>query len=377
MHHASAAFILLLALAGCAAPEGGDPEPAASVPPKETASSEAGTTRAFDLSASCPEGVPYVIPKDVELSVAPVAWSEAPAKASAALAPLVPRGLFDITSNDSRIGGLSGLDFLDDDTLIAVSDQGDLVWIDLAEDGVTPKPAAYIAMLRDSEGNPLSGKGQADSEGVAWDGEHLFVSFERDHRVEGYDIEGCGAMARGVPVARLGDAQGWKVLRVKSNRGPEGLAVVENGNMLVGLETRDADGAGLAMIMPGRTASFDLRLNAPEITLLTGLAALASVDGESVQVFSLHRSYDPIRGNRIALQVSEWNNSSFFDTRRLALWGREIAVDNFEGLAARRLADGTVRLILVSDDNFSDRQRTLLAVLDLPPNSSGTPVRAR
>ena len=46
-----------------------------------------------------------------------------------------------------------------------------------------------------------------------------------------------------------------------------------------------------------------------------------------------------------------------------------VTVDNFEGIAARQMADGRVRLYVVSDDNFSSKQRTLLMIYDLPPRS--------
>ena len=42
-----------------------------------------------------------------------------------------------------------------------------------------------------------------------------------------------------------------------------------------------------------------------------------------------------------------------------------LAVDNFEGVAAVRAPDGGVRLYIVSDDNFSPRQRTLLLAFDI------------
>jgi hypothetical protein len=40
-------------------------------------------------------------------------------------------------------------------------------------------------------------------------------------------------------------------------------------------------------------------------------------------------------------------------------------MDNFEGVAARRMPDGRVRLYIVSDDNFSASQRTLLMIFDV------------
>ena len=40
-------------------------------------------------------------------------------------------------------------------------------------------------------------------------------------------------------------------------------------------------------------------------------------------------------------------------------------IDNFEGIAARQMPDGRVRLYLISDNNFAQGQRTLLYVFDV------------
>ena len=42
-----------------------------------------------------------------------------------------------------------------------------------------------------------------------------------------------------------------------------------------------------------------------------------------------------------------------------------VSIDNFEGIVARRMPDGRIRLYLVSDDNFSKSQRTLMMVYDV------------
>jgi hypothetical protein len=43
-----------------------------------------------------------------------------------------------------------------------------------------------------------------------------------------------------------------------------------------------------------------------------------------------------------------------------------LTLDNFEGLAVHRLGDGSLRLTLVSDDNFSPLQRTLIVQFEWP-----------
>lgn len=54
--------------------------------------------------------------------------------------------------------------------------------------------------------------------------------------------------------------------------------------------------------------------------------------------------------------------------RELARFEAPFPVDNFEALASEPTADG-VRLFILSDDNFSDAQRTLLVVGELRRSS--------
>ena len=51
----------------------------------------------------------------------------------------------------------------------------------------------------------------------------------------------------------------------------------------------------------------------------------------------------------------------------LAVLRRPLTVDNMEGLAARPGADGRTLIYLLSDDNFSPFQRTLLMMFELDP----------
>ena len=52
---------------------------------------------------------------------------------------------------------------------------------------------------------------------------------------------------------------------------------------------------------------------------------------------------------------------------------RPATVDNFEGISALPRADGSVRFYLISDDNFSPAQRTLLLAFDWTPGGTSRP----
>ncbi len=312
-----------------------------------------------DVSAvSCPDDVPFVLPERIGLTATTHNWTDDPSEdVSSYFAPLAPVALYELNSEDARFGGLSGMDFLDDDTLIIVSDDGSLIWIDLTGDTLQPADHVYMTSLRGADGQPLDGKTYADSEGVAWNGETLFISFERGHRVLGYDIEGCGANARGALVTDFWSGDFGEIGTM------EALAIRDTGTgeLVIGVEARQLDGAPIG-IFNGNEGSVSQRLAAPELTLLVG-ADYVGVDTD--RLYSLFRSYDPIRGNRIAIGVSAVSeDGTIGEMERLAMIGSDVTVDNFEGIAVQPVSPTTDRIVIVSDDNFSARQKTLLMVLD-------------
>ena len=316
-----------------------------------------------DVSAvSCPDGVPFVLPERIGLTATTHSWTDDPAEdVSSYYAPLAPVALYELHSDDPRFGGLSGMDFLDDDTLIIVSDDGSLIWIDVTGDTLQPADHAYMTSLRGADGQPLDGKTYADSEGVAWNGETLFISFERGHRVLGYDIEGCGANARGALVTDFWSGDFGEIGTVDENQGMEALAIRDTGELVIGVEARQLDGAPIG-VFNSNEGSVSQRLAAPELTLLVGADY---VGGNTDRLYALFRSYDPIRGNRIAIGVSTvTEDGTIGEMERLAMIGSDVTVDNFEGIAVQPVSPTTDRIVIVSDDNFSARQKTLLMVLD-------------
>lgn len=341
---------------------------------------------------SCPKGVTKTEAETVMLNAEPVPLQGiAPSRKTIGALTFVAG--FHLTSPDKRLGGLSGIDLLDDGNLVTVSDQGDLVWLDLADDGVTPV-RARIAVMHDAAGEPLRGKAEGDAEGIAYADGLALVSFERDHRALAFDIGACGAAARGAPITfgKFGGdfsaAFDRQKLKVDSNSGAEGLAVTPDWFLFAGLESQSGGASPLSARAIEGSPEFDLSIGsgAPPVV---GLDIIP--DGEDLRVFSLHRATNPLATNMISLvetrvrrerdqadqpvqSVSEIDDRSHVrfklkDTRVLAQMNVLVTVDNFEGVAARQMADGRVRLYVVSDDNFSSKQRTLLMIYDLPPRS--------
>ncbi len=176
-------------------------------------------------------------------------------------------------------------------------------------------------------------------------------------------------------------------ITVPDNTSLEALAVTPDWYMFSGLE-QEVDGSGPLSARPVEAPPrFDLRVekDAPAFVAID----LVPTDSRGdVRAFTLHRGFSPLAGN--AITISETDFQRRFDpsgapasrepemrararwhyhavnTRRLAEMNIMLTIDNFEGLAAKQLPNGTVRLFVISDDNYSTSQRTLLMVYDLP-----------
>jgi hypothetical protein len=337
---------------------------------------------------SCPAGVQRLEPDAIQLKATPVPLQGVnPFRKNIGQLTFVAG--FHLTSADKRFGGLSGLDVRSDGGLLAVSDDGAFVWIDLAADGVTPIGARMAAML-DDKGEAFASKSAGDAEGLALNGDVALVSFEGEHRVLAYDIGKCGAAARGAPIASsesLPEAFARQDLKVGGNLGAEGLAVSPDWKLFAGLETRTGNASPLTARAIGAAPEFDIAIGAgaPE---LVGLDILpAGEGGRDVRLFSLHRSTNPLASSAITIvetyleatldqanlparvisEIDERARQRYrvASSRVLAEMNVFVTIDNFEGLAVSPLPDGGARLFVVSDDNFSARQRTLLMVYDL------------
>jgi hypothetical protein len=91
-----------------------------------------------------------------------------------------------------------------------------------------------------------------------------------------------------------------------------------------------------------------------------GLVAIDRLPGSRTAY--LLRAFDAERGNRIILRIVR--STTLVAHIDMA---RPMTVDNFEGLAAVPRADGRIRFYMMSDDNASASQRTLLLAFDWQP----------
>lgn len=299
---------------------------------------------------SCPDGTEYKRAESLNIRVIDAGTGSSTARARN-VSGMTLSGAWQLEADNAEFGGLSGLDVLRSGSLLAITDDGKFVWIGVDPETGIPDGLGAMAYMRGEEGKIFPNKRAADSEDLAVRDGLAFVSFEQDHRIAAYDLETCGTAAHAAPVAALGKVIDGNILG--NNRGPEALAFSDQ-TLIVGFETHDQGGSpfGRVLIDGGLT---DLKR-----TQQSNLYVLTGMDSQDELIASVFRAYDPVRGTRAILRVNAGS-----DRVAEANLKNPLPVDNFEGVAIGASPSGAPRIWLISDDNFSSDQRTLLLAFDL------------
>lgn len=301
-------------------------------------------------SKSCPDGAAFDRASSIEVRVIDAERGTTSAR-ERQLSGLQLAGAWHLKSDEEDFGGLSGLDVLRSGSLLTVTDAGAFAWIGIDPETGGPDGLGAFAYMRDTNGDFFANKRDGDSEGLSYRDGLAFVSFEQEHRVSAFDLEGCGVAARAAPVVALDPVIDGTLL--PSNRGPEGFAMVGD-TLSVGFEMRKGSGSPFGTINSDGTLAGIETTEQPFLFLLTGM------DAKDDLVAKIFRAYDPLRGARVILQVDR-GGERIAD----ATFKPPLPVDNFEGVAIGENPSGRTRIWLISDDNFSANQRTLLLALDL------------
>ena len=267
-----------------------------------------------------------------------------------------------LTSRYRGFGGLSGIRLdATGEHFLAVSDQGG--WftgrIRYASGKLAGLDDVEAAPLLGAEGRPITEKHLWwDSESIARDGNLVYVGLERVNQILRYDFSKGGVRARGEVMPVPAD-----VRKLPYNKGLEALVAVPKGQPLAGTliafseRGLDADGNLVAFLIGGpspgqfsvrRTEKYDISdaVLLPSGELLILERKFSWFTGVNIRIRSI-----PLKSIAPGVLV---DGPMLF----AADLGHEI--DNMEGIDAHVTAEGETVLTLVSDDNFSMLQRTLL-----------------
>ena len=279
------------------------------------------------------------------------------------------RGGLNIFARSVHFGGYSAI-ALDRSgtTLLALSDAGSWMRATLDYDGSRLKGLSDVTLgpILDQDGKPVRTASRQDAEGIALlagdtrKGTAL-VSFERDHRIMRYPFtpERFGPPDGAIPVPRAARSMG-------DNLGLEALAVIRSGRMkdTVGafserLKDRNVIGWLIGGPAPGAIAV--RRLGGFDITGAAGLP-----DGGLLLLERRFRYSEGVKMRVRRIKASDLRRGRLITGEVLIEASDILNIDNMEGIAVHRAPNGATVLTLVSDDNFSGFQRSLIMQFTLP-----------
>lgn len=271
------------------------------------------------------------------------------------------RGGLVLTSPHRDFGGISAIRVQGDGSrFIAATDRGHWLTGRIVYDGDRPVRLAdvVIAPMLGPDGRPLAQRGWRDVEALAQDGETVVAGVERANRILRFDFGRDGVRARGRPIAAPA-----AVSALPHNLGLECLEFMPRdlaqGGALIAISERDLDPNGnIRGFLIGGSTPGEFSVKRHDGFDVTDCAVLPGGD-----LLVLERHFTMLAGvssrlRRVALATLR--PGGLVDGPYVLKADMRQEIDNLEGLSVHRAGDGGIVLTLVSDDNFSLLQRTLL-----------------
>lgn len=271
------------------------------------------------------------------------------------------RGGLVLSSSDPNFGGISGLRVAADGSrFLSVTDKGRWIAGRIVYDGGRPAGIAdaEMAPLLGPDGKPLGARGWYDAEALTGADGIVHVGIERVHRIVRFDVGRHGLKAPGQPIAVPPG-----IGRLPSNKGIEALVAVPKGlplaGSLIAISERglDADGNILGFILGGPQAGTFAVRRSDDYDVSD---AALTPDGD---LLVLERRYSLLRGVAMRMRrvsLAAVKPEAIVDGPIVIEADMGFQVDNMEALSVHRGAGGETVLTIVSDDNFSPLQRTIL-----------------
>lgn len=271
------------------------------------------------------------------------------------------RGGLELTSTAKGFGSLSSIRVAHDGArFIATSDRGQWLRGRIVYAGTRPVGIAdaEMAPMLDSNGKRLTARRWFDTESLAEDAGTLYVGIERVHRIVKFDYAKDGLRARAIPVPMPAGVDD-----LPSNKGLEALVFVPKGlplaGSLIAISEGGLDASGnLKAFLIGGPSPGDFSVKRTDDFDVSDGALLPGGD-----LLLLERRASWLRGLAVRIRripLANVRPGATVDGPVLFSADLGQQVDNMEGLSVHRTAAGETVLTLVSDDNFSAFQRTLL-----------------
>jgi hypothetical protein len=300
-------------------------------------------------------------PVSIDVKARPIASFDPRDRSHVRFGSLQYRSGLVLTSSFPGFGGLSGLRVdSKGERFISFSDKGS--WftgrIVYQRNEMTGLAEVEAAPMLGPDGSPITSRGWFDSESIALDGSMVYIGLERVNLVLRFDFSKgfTRSVAEVVPMPPA-------VKKLPFNKGLEALVFVPKGQPLAGtliaLSERGLDASGnlIAFLVDGPSpGQFSVRrTNGYDISDATLLP--------SGELLVLERKFSFVSGVGIRIRripLTSLKPGAVVDGPSIFEADLGSEIDNMEGIDSFVTPEGDTVLTLISDDNFSLLQRTLL-----------------
>ncbi|GHA26625.1 hypothetical protein GCM10007989_23030 [Devosia pacifica] len=334
-----------------------------------------GALRAVSLAALAVAGIGSTseATEDFVVRTSPLTYFAGRTPGEAVGDGLIWRGGLNLTSDNDRFGGLSGLSFVDTSAMIFVSDRGQFFTARIAYDE-SGRPAELLdtalTTMENSNGEPLPRQYSRDAESVdvvVREGTPVAVrvGFEHLTRAADFDLDGMSpaGAARNIAIPE------W-LSSARSNETLESLCIAPPaspvaGSTLMLSENLRTNGGQVRAWMMGVRDRGDLAYETSGNMVPTDCAFLP--DGD---LLVLERGLGFLSfAMRLVRIPADLVRPGAVMRGAVLLEAGGGDIDNMEALGVHVGPDGETRVTIASDDNFNDWQRTILlefALVDGP-----------
>ena len=267
------------------------------------------------------------------------------------------RGGIEISSPYKKFGGLSGLLIsADGANLTTVSDSGFWITARMTYDAngfLNGLADAQVKRLRGTDGRPVKGKVDQDAEAMTElaDGS-IVVAYERNHRIWRYPPAATPLRGNADPLPAPAGLE-----ELSNNRGMEALVTLADDSILALVEGKDDDTVTPAFLWRGGVWE-QLHYQRTGNYRPSGAARLPNGD-----LLVLERRYTLLEGvgiRLVRLPAAAVVAGALLQPVEVARLLPPLTIDNMEAIDVRQNERGETVVYLLSDDNFSIIQRTLL-----------------
>lgn len=270
------------------------------------------------------------------------------------------RGGLVLSSQDEAFGGISAIHIESDGAhFLAATDQGS--WLRGRIEYREGRPAgiadAEMAPILGADGKPLASHGWYDVELLAERDGSVYIGIERVEQVVQFNYRRDGLLARGHAISVPAEFKTFAY-----NKSLECLVAPREGAFageLIAVTEHSLDNAGnLRSFVLGGEHTTHFSAKRSDDFDVSDCAILSPDD-----LLLLERRFSPARGVAMRIRripLAEVKADAVVDGPAMIEADLGFQIDNMEGIAIHRNAAGETIVTLVSDDNFSVIQRTLL-----------------